>query len=125
MAFHTWLLFFVPLVCAFFIDLVNAVMIPVFLTNFDEGSVFSIEIFSFNENSVTLKLTKWELANLHLPPVTTVTLYQGDAPIDFLCQRLASILTKNPWISSRIIKKITADKVEALAYPKVFEAMDV
>ena len=25
----------------------------------------------------TLKLTKWELENLHLPPVTTVTLYEG------------------------------------------------
>lgn len=78
-----------------------------------------------NQNSVTLRLTEWEIANLHLPPVTTVTLYQGDAPIDFLRQRLASILAKNPWISSRIIKKDTTDKVEALAYSKVFEDGDV
>ena len=70
-------------------------------------------------------MTEWELVNLHLPPVTTVTLYQGIAPIDFLHQRLASILTKNPWVSSRIIKKNTTDKVEALTYPKVFEASDV
>ena len=27
-----------------------------------------------------LKLTKWELGNLHLPPVTTVTLYEGVPP---------------------------------------------
>jgi hypothetical protein len=26
-----------------------------------------------------LKLTKWELGNLRLPPVTTVTLYEGAA----------------------------------------------
>ena len=78
-----------------------------------------------NENTVTLKLTKWEIANLHLPPVTTVTLYQGDVPIDFLRQRLTSMLAKNPWISSRIIKKNTVDKMEALTFPKTFEASGV
>ena len=40
----------------------------------------------------TLKLTKWELQNLHLPPVTTVTLYEGSAPVEFLRDRLAMIL---------------------------------
>ena len=69
----------------------------------------------------TLKLTKWELANLHLPPVTTVTLYQGAAPVAFLRHRLAMIFEKNPWLTSRIVKKNTADRVAALAYAKTFE----
>jgi len=69
----------------------------------------------------TLKLTKWELENLHLPPVTTVTLYEGSAPVEFLRHRLAMILEKNPWLTSRIVKKNTADHVVALAYAKNFE----
>jgi len=69
----------------------------------------------------TLKLTKWELENLHLPPVTTVTLYEGAAPVEFLRHRLAMILEKNPWLTSRIVKRNTADRVVALAYAKTFE----
>jgi len=69
----------------------------------------------------TLKLTKWELENLHLPPVTTVTLYEGAAPIQFLRHRLAMILEKNPWLTSRIVKKSTEDRVTALTYNKIFE----
>lgn len=70
---------------------------------------------------VTLKLTKWELKNLHLPPITTVTLYEGAAPVEFLRSRLAMILEKNPWLTSRIVKKSTADNVVALEYAKTFE----
>jgi hypothetical protein len=44
----------------------------------------------------SLALTKWELANLHLPPVTTVTYYSGEAPIQFLRNRIAEMLDKNP-----------------------------
>ena len=69
----------------------------------------------------TLRLTKWELENLHLPPVTTVTLYEGAVPIDFLRHRLAMILDKNPWLTSRIVKKSTEDREVALAYTKTFE----
>lgn len=69
----------------------------------------------------TLKLTRWELENLHLPPVTTVTLYEGAAPIQFLRHRLAMILEKNPWLTSRIVKKSTVDRVTALTYTRTFE----
>ena len=68
-----------------------------------------------------LKLTRWELKNLILPPVTTVTLYEGAAPIDFLRHRLAMIIEKNPWLTSRIVKKNTSDGVLALAFAKTFE----
>jgi len=63
----------------------------------------------------TLKLTKWELENHHLPPVTTVTLYKGTAPTDFLRHRLTMIFKKNPWLTSRIVKKDTTDNVVSLA----------
>ena len=33
------------------------------------------------EGKETLKLTEWEAANLHLPPVTTVTLYKVLSPL--------------------------------------------
>jgi hypothetical protein len=66
-------------------------------------------------------LTDWEAANLHLPPVTTVTLYQGIAPIGFLRSRIGDIIKKNPWITSRIVKKSMADGVEAMAYAKKFD----
>jgi hypothetical protein len=65
---------------------------------------------------VSLALTDWELANLHLPPVTTVTLYSGTAPVEFLRHRVALILEKNPWLTSRIVKKSTKDGVVAMAY---------
>jgi len=71
---------------------------------------------------VNLALTTWELANLHLPPVTTVTLYSGTASIQFLRHRIALILEKNPWLTSRIVKKSTTDGVVAMAYDEVSEA---
>jgi hypothetical protein len=63
-----------------------------------------------------LALSKWELANLHLPPVTTVTFYSGTAPVEFLRRRVALILEKNPWLTARIVKETTADGVVAMAY---------
>ena len=76
---------------------------------------------SMTDGRETLRLTKWELENLHLPPVTTVTLYEGAAPVEFLRHRLAMILEKNPWLNSRIVKKSTEDRVAALTYTKTFE----
>jgi hypothetical protein len=68
-----------------------------------------------------LKLTQWELENLHLPPVTTITLYEGAAPVEFFRRRLALMLEKIPWLTARIVKKNTADGEVALAYPKSFD----
>jgi hypothetical protein len=39
-----------------------------------------------SDSQVTLALSTWELARLHLPAVTTVTLYAGVAPVPFLLQ---------------------------------------
>ena len=72
-----------------------------------------------------LNLTEWELANLHLPPVTTVTLYEGSAPVEFLRSRIACLLEKNPWLTSRIVKKSTVNGVVALAYTKGLDAESV
>ena len=69
-----------------------------------------------------LKLTEWELKNLHLPPVTTVTLYEGSAPVENLRNRLTIMLEKNPWLTSRIVKKGTEDGIVAMAYSKSFDA---
>jgi len=77
---------------------------------------------SQSPDHVTLALTKWELANLHLPPVTTVTFYAGTAPVQSLRSRVALILRKNPWLTSRIVKKSTADGVVAMAYDAGIEA---
>ncbi len=84
-----------------------------------------IKIFKMSiEGKEILKLTKWELANLHLPPVTTVTLYEGSAPIEFLRSRIAIMLEKNPWLTSRIVKKKTADGVVTeLADPIEFDVV--
>jgi len=73
-------------------------------------------------DQVVLKLSEWELANLHLPPVTTVTFYSGEAPVDFLRSRLALILEKNPWLTARIVKGSTADGVVAMKYDDGAEA---
>lgn len=70
----------------------------------------------------TLKLTDWEVANLHLPPITTMTLYEGTASVEFLRERLVSILEANPWLTSRIVKKETRDGVVALAFAKNADA---
>ena len=74
------------------------------------------------EGKENLKLTEWELANLHLPPVTTVTLYEGSAPVENLRSRLTIMLEKNPWLTSRIVKKGTEDGIVAMAYSKSFDA---
>ncbi len=58
------------------------------------------------EGKETLKLTEWDAANLHLPPVTTVTLYEGSVPVELLRSRIARMLEKNPWLTSRIVKRI-------------------
>lgn len=74
-----------------------------------------------SDDKETLKLTEWELANTHLPPVTTVTLYEGSAPVEFLSSRIGMMLEKNPWLTSRIVKKDTADGALVMAYAKTFE----
>lgn len=71
---------------------------------------------------VNLALSRWELANLHLPPVTTVTFYSGTAPVPFLRHRIALILEKNPWLTSRIVKRSTADGIVAVAYDGAIDA---
>ena len=71
---------------------------------------------SQEEDRLILNLSEWELANLHLPPVTTVTFYSGTAPVEFLRRRVESILKTNPWLTARIVKKTTADGVVAMAY---------
>ena len=76
--------------------------------------------FPAGEDRETLKLTGWELGNLHLPPVTTVTLYEGSAPIEFLRSRIAGMLEKNPWLTSRIVKRNTTDGVVAMTYSRSF-----
>ena len=43
------------------------------------------------ENKANLKLTEWELKNLHLPPVTTVILYEGSAPVENLRTRAGEL----------------------------------
>lgn len=68
------------------------------------------------EGAETVRLSEWELANLHLPPVTTVTLYEGVAPVEFLRSRVAEMLEKNRWLTSRIVKKNTIDGVVAMTY---------
>jgi len=77
------------------------------------------------EDKEYLKLTEWELKNLHLPPVTTVTLYEGTAPVEYLRNRLTMMLNKNPWLTSRIIKEGTDDGIVAMAYSKSFDAEDL
>jgi hypothetical protein len=77
------------------------------------------------ERKEILKLTEWEVANLHLPPVTTVTLYEGSAPVQFLRRRIASMLKKNPWLTSRIVKRNTTDGVVAMAFSNSFETKRV
>lgn len=51
------------------------------------------------EEKEILKLTEWEVANFHLPPVTTITLYEGSAPVEFIRSRIAGMIKKNPWLT--------------------------
>ena len=71
-----------------------------------------------NKDREILKLTPWELQNLHLPPVTTITLYEGTVPLAYLRERIESMFQLNPWLTARIVKQGTADNVVALAYDR-------
>ncbi len=77
------------------------------------------------EEKVILKLTEWEVANFHLPPVATVTFYEGKASIAFLRKRLANVLKKNPWITSRIAKKNIPGGKAVMTYENAFDAENV
>jgi len=68
------------------------------------------------ENKKTIKLTDWEVANFHLPAVTTMTLYEGEASVEFLRSRLIMIIQKNPWLTSRIVKGTGKKAVPYLEY---------
>ena len=53
--------------------------------------------------------------------MTTVTLHEGDTPVEFLRYRIAMILEKNLWLTSRLVKRNTTDGVVSLAYNKTIE----
>lgn len=74
------------------------------------------------EGKEILRLTEWEVANLHLPPVTTVTLYEGSAPVENLRSRMTIMIEKNPWLTSRIVKKDTSDGIVAMTYSRTVDA---
>lgn len=63
----------------------------------------------------TIALSEWELDNLHLPPVTTLTFYEGPAPVASLRSRVALLLSENPWLAARLVRKGTQDKKVALS----------
>jgi hypothetical protein len=73
------------------------------------------------KDKVILKLTKWEISNFHLPPVTTLTFYEGNASYEKLRDRLSLVIKQNPWITSRIVKKAGRKAVPHLEY---FENQD-
>lgn len=56
-------------------------------------------------NTRILKLTDRELAMyLDIESISTITWYQGSAPIDFIRARVGEILTLNPWLAGRFVK---------------------
>ena len=67
-------------------------------------------------NRVLLSLTEWEVANFHLPPVTTVTVYEGKPPVGFLTERITALLEVNPWLTGRIEKKKAGSKLPVISY---------
>jgi hypothetical protein len=68
-----------------------------------------------------LKLTDWEVANFILPPVTTITLYEGELSIESLRSRLALIFQKNPWLTSRIVKGAGKKAIPNMIYTTDFD----
>lgn len=38
----------------------------------------------------------------YLPPINTVTFYEGDPPASFLSQRVAEVVEANPWLAGRL-----------------------
>jgi hypothetical protein len=67
-------------------------------------------------SKVVLSLTEWEVANFHLPPVTTVTLYEGEPPVGFLSERIMVLLEANPWLTGRIEKKKAGSNLPVITY---------
>lgn len=62
----------------------------------------------------------------HVAPTTTITFYEGDAPVKHLERRVAEIVHANPWLASRLID---SDGWRGLAYrqgpqPDLFQELD-
>lgn len=55
-----------------------------------------------DDGRLFLKLNEWELANLHLPAVTTVTFYSKEVSIEFLRRRVVAILKNHLFPVSRV-----------------------
>jgi len=53
-----------------------------------------------------------------LPPITSATFYAGTPPIDYLRERIADLLQKNPWLAGRLVKKGVQGGGVALRYPR-------
>ena len=71
---------------------------------------------TITQDKQTIKLTNWEVANFHLPAVCTMTIYEGDGAVEFLRNRLALIIQKNPWLTSRIVKASGKKEVPCLEF---------
>lgn len=54
---------------------------------------------------IQIALTEWEVKNVVLPPVTTLTLYNGKPSISELTERLRGIIETNPWVCARLGQK--------------------
>ena len=57
-------------------------------------------------NQVSVELSELECAHaiIQIPPTTTLTFFDGDAPTKVLRDRLASIIRANPWLAGRLVK---------------------
>lgn len=70
-----------------------------------------------SNDATIIPLSPWELDNLHLPPITTLTFYPGTAPVGYLRSRVAELLAANPWLTARLVKKGTPNGDVALSVP--------
>lgn len=56
---------------------------------------------------------------MELEGISTLTFYDGPAPVAFLQQKLNEIVTLNPWLDGRLVKSKEKDAKVRVRYPKV------
>lgn len=73
-----------------------------------------------NSGFESVRLLKFEAMQLRSTPITRVTFYEGKAPLEYIRDRVASIVAENPWLQGRLAKQ---DGRLVLRYPK--SAVDI
>jgi hypothetical protein len=75
----------------------------------------------FNDNETKENLTKVEKTTMMMVfPISTLTFYEGELPLEYLRQKISRIMSLNPWLAGCL--KSSASESVYLSYPTILDS---